>query len=179
MDFAWSEEQAALYQAIVRFAQQELNHDVIDVDRRSEFPWESWKRCAGMGIQGLPVASEFGGGGADILTTVYALEGLGYGCRDNGLIFSINAHMWTSEIPLMTFGTPEQKTRYLSRLASGGLIGAHAMTEPTSGSDAYSLHTRAVRKGDRYVLNGRKMFITNAPVAGLVIVFARVDNAPR
>ena len=100
MDFAWSEEQAALRQTVVRFAQQELNHDVIDLDRRSEFPWDSWKRCASMGIQGLPVPMEFGGGGTDILTTVCALEGLGYGCRDNGLIFSINAHMWASEIPI-------------------------------------------------------------------------------
>jgi L-prolyl-PCP dehydrogenase len=177
MDFAWSEEQALLRQTIVRFAQQELNDDVIELDRRADFPWSGWKRCASVGIQGLPVASEFGGGGADILTTVCALEGLGYGCRDNGLIFSINAHMWSSEIPLTSFGTPAQKERYLPRLASGDLIGAHAMTEPTSGSDAYSLQTRAVRKADRYVLNGRKMFITNAPVAGLVIVFARLDDA--
>jgi alkylation response protein AidB-like acyl-CoA dehydrogenase len=179
MDFAWSEEQAALRQTVVRFAQQELNHDVIDLDKRSEFPWDSWKRCASMGIQGLPVPMEFGGGGTDILTTVCALEGLGYGCRDNGLIFSINAHMWSSEIPLMTFGTRAQKERYLPRLTGGDLIGAHAMTEPTSGSDAYGLQTRAVRKADRYVLNGRKMFITNAPVAGLTIVFGRVENAPR
>ncbi len=177
MDFAWSEEQALLRQTIVRFAQQELNDDVIELDRRGDFSWSGWKRCASVGIQALPVPSEFGGGGADILTTVCALEGLGYGCRDNGLIFSINAHMWSSEIPLTSFGTPAQKERYLPRLASGDLIGAHAMTEPTSGSDAYSLQTRAVRKGDRYVLNGRKMFITNAPVAGLVIVFARLEDA--
>jgi len=179
MDFAWSDQQRELLEAVGRFASQQLNYDVVENDRDSIFNHDAWKKCGDFGIQGLPVPTEYGGLGMDPLTTVGALERLGYACKDNGLLFSINAHMWTSEIPLMTFGTPEQKTRYLSRLASGGLIGAHAMTEPTSGSDAYSLHTRAVRKGDRYVLNGRKMFITNAPVAGLVIVFARVDNAPR
>jgi alkylation response protein AidB-like acyl-CoA dehydrogenase len=175
VDFSWTDEQRALKTEIARFARQELNENLIEMDRDSKFSWEGWKKCAQMGIQGLPVPQEYGGGGADILTTVCALEALGYGCQDNGLIFSINAHMWTSEIPLMFFGTEEQKKRYLPKLASGQWVGNGAMTEPMSGSDAYSLRTRAERKGDRYVLNGTKTFITNAECAEVVIAFANVD----
>lgn len=175
MDFSWTEEQQTLRNEIARFARQELNDSLIERDRQSEFSWDAWKKCAQMGIQGLPVPQEYGGGGADILTTACALEALGYGCQDNGLIFSINAHMWTSEIPLMSFGTEAQRRRYLPKLASGEWVGLHAMTEPMSGSDAYSLKTRAERKGDRYVLNGGKTFITNAQNADVLIIFANVD----
>jgi alkylation response protein AidB-like acyl-CoA dehydrogenase len=177
VDFAWTEEQETLRREIAKFARLELNEKLIERDRDSEFSREGWNKCAQMGIQGLPVPQEYGGGGADILTTVCALEALGYGCQDNGLIFSINAHMWTSEIPLMLFGTEEQKKRYLPKLTSGQWVGNGAMTEPMSGSDAYSLRTRADRKGDRYVLNGSKTFITNADCAQLVIAFANVDLA--
>src|SRR5208283_5838963 len=154
LDFAWTEEQAAFRKEVIRFAQQELNDDLIRRDEEEEFSRSHWKKCAEFGIQGLPVPQEYGGGGADILTTVCALEALGYGCRDNGFLFSLNAHMWTTEIPIMTFGSEAQKRRYLPKLISGDWIGLHAMTEPMSGSDAYSLRTRAERKGNCYVLNG-------------------------
>jgi hypothetical protein len=175
LDFAWNDDQLALRREIIRFAQNELNDNMIDRDRCEQFSWDHWKKCAQMGIQGLPVPQEYGGSGADTLTTVCALEALGYGCRDNGLLFSINAHMWTTEIPLMGFGTEEQKRRYLPKLISGEWIGLHAMTEPMSGSDAYALKTRAERKGDRYVLNGTKTFITNAQDAHLFVIFANLD----
>ena len=175
MDFSWTKEQQALRQSVISFAKRELNHNLIEQDRNSEFPREAWKRCADFGIQGMPIPKEYGGGGADLLTTVCALEALGYGCQDNGLIFTINAHMWTSEIPFLQFGTEVQKQRYLPKLASGEFAGIQAMTEPESGSDAFSLRTRAVKKGDRYVLNGSKTFITNAPVADVVMVLANVD----
>jgi hypothetical protein len=100
---------------------------------------------------------------------------LGFGCVDNGLLFSINAHIWGCEMPILTFGTELQKQRYLPKLCTGELIGGHAMTEPDSGSDAYSLKTAAVRRGESYVLNGRKMFVTNAPIADVMVVFATVD----
>lgn len=162
---------------MIRFAKEELNDDVAKRDRDEEFPFDFWKKCAAFGIQGLPVPPEYGGGGADTLTTVCALEALGYGCKDNGFLFSLNAHMWTTEIPLMAFGTEEQKRRYLPKLISGEWIGLHCMTEPGSGSDAYSLKTRAERKGDRYVINGSKTFITNTIYGDLFIVFANVDPA--
>jgi len=175
LDFAWSDEQLAFRKSVIQFAQKELNYDVIEADRAEEFSWTGWKKCADFGIHGLPVPEEYGGSGADILTTVVGMEGLGYGCRDNGLIFSINAHMWTSEIPLLMFGTEEQKRCYLPRLARGEIVGAHAITEPSSGSDAYSLKTRADRRGNCYVLNGSKTFITNAENADVITVFANVD----
>lgn len=174
MDFAWNEEQAAFRKEVLRFAREELKDDVIARDHNEEFSRPLWEKCAKFGIQGLPIPVEYGGGGADILTTVCALEALGYGCHDNGLLFSINAHMWSSEIPIWNFGTEAQKKKYLPGLVSGGL-GLHAMTEPGSGSDAYSLKTRAERKGDKYVLNGSKTFSSNAPNADVTIVFANLD----
>jgi alkylation response protein AidB-like acyl-CoA dehydrogenase len=174
LDFAWNEEQAAFRKEVLRFAREELKDDVIARDHNEEFSRPLWEKCAKFGIQGLPIPVEYGGGGADILTTVCALEALGYGCHDNGLLFSINAHMWSSEIPIWNFGTEAQKKKYLPGLVSGGL-GLHAMTEPGSGSDAYSLKTRAERKGDKYVLNGSKTFSSNAPNADVTIVFANLD----
>jgi len=175
LDFSWTDEQSQLRKEVIRFAKQELNDDLIQRDRDEQFSRELWQKCADFGIQGIPVPQEFGGGGGDTLTTVCALEALGYGCRDNGLLFSINAHMWTTEIPLMAFGTEEQKRRYLPKLINGEWIGLHAMTEPGSGSDAYSLRTRAERKGNCYVLNGTKTFITNTQHADLFVIFATVD----
>jgi hypothetical protein len=175
LDFAWNEEQLAIRDEIVKFARRELNENLVERDHNDEFSREGWRKCAALGIHGLPIPKEYGGGGSDILTTVCALEALGYGCRDNGLIFSINAHMWTSEIPILTFGTEAQKRKYLPKLASGEWVGNNAMTEPEAGSDAYSLRTRAERKGDYYILNGSKTFVSNAPIADVLIVFANVD----
>ena len=104
---------------------------------------------------------------------------LGYGCHDNGLIFSLNAQMWSLELPLVKFGTPAQQQAYLPGLVAGDLIGVHAMTEPDSGSDAFAMRTRAECRGDRYVLNGTKLYITNAPVADVVLVFAADPGQPR
>lgn len=176
MDFSWTAEQKEIGAEIKRFAEQELNDDIVERDRNGDFYWDGWKKCAEFGIPGLPAPQEFGGSGMDALTTVCALESLGYGCRDNGLLFAINAHLWGSVVSLMTFGTPEQKERYLKKLATGEWVGGHAMTEPMSGSDSYGLSSRAERKGDRYVLNGRKTFITNAPIADMIIVFAKVEK---
>ena len=111
-----------------------------------------------------------------------AMEGLGYGCHDNGLVFRIKCPAWSVQLPIVTFGTEAQKQTYLPRLCSGELIGAHGMTEPDSGSDAYKLRTLAEREnGGGYVLNGTKTFVTNAPVADIAVVFATVDpeSGPR
>ena len=172
MDFSLSAEQRELKAAAVAFARRELDQDLAKRDDAGEFAREAWRSCARFGIQGLPVPEELGGGGADILTTVLVMEALGYGCHDNGLIFSLNAQMWSLELPLVKFGTPAQQQAYLPGLVSGDLIGVHAMTEHDSGSDAFSMRTRAERQGDRYVLNGSKLYITNAPVADVVLVFA-------
>jgi alkylation response protein AidB-like acyl-CoA dehydrogenase len=177
MDFALTEDQEQYRDELVRFARAELNDDVIRRDADEAFDRELWKKCAAMGIQGLPVPEEHGGGGADPLTAMVAMEALGYGCRDNGLLFSLSAHMWSCEMPLVTFGTEEQKRKYLPGLCDGSLIGVQAMTEPGSGSDAFSLATSAARTGDGYVLRGIKTFITNAPVADVFVVFATTDRS--
>jgi L-prolyl-PCP dehydrogenase len=177
MDFSWSAQQTELFDAIARFAATELNHDLVQHDRNGVFNRAGFKKCGEMGIQGLAVPAEYGGLGQDPLTTVGALERLGYACRDNGLVFSINAHMWTVCMPLVAFGTEEQKRRLLPGLCGGELIGGNAMSEPGSGSDAYGMRTTATRKGDRYLLRGSKTFVTNGPVADVLVVFAKTDES--
>jgi alkylation response protein AidB-like acyl-CoA dehydrogenase len=177
VDFAWSDEQMQLRDAVKSFARDELNEGLRERDKRGEFNREGWLKCAKFGIHGLPVPTDYGGMGADPLTTVGVLENLGYACRDNGLVFSINAHMWTVEVPLLDFGSEAQKRKYLPDLCNGTLIGGNAMTEPGSGSDAYSLRTTAERRGDRYVLNGSKTFVSNGNVADLIVVYATLDRS--
>ena len=176
MDFTWTEEQLGLKASISEFSRRELNDNLIARDHEGEFSRENWQKCADFGVLGLAVPEEFGGAGLDPLTTILALEGLGYGCRDNGLIFALNAQMWAVQTPILRFGTPEQKSRYLPALVSGRLIGAHGMTEPASGSDSFSLTTRAEKHRDAYVLNGAKTFVSNAPFADLFLVFATVNR---
>ncbi|MBM2842284.1 MAG: acyl-CoA dehydrogenase [Anaerolineales bacterium] len=176
MDFSWTDEQLAYRKAAVDLGRQ-LNEGLIERDRAGELSLDGWRACARFGLQGLPMPEAYGGAAADILTTMLTMEGLGYGCRDNGLIFAINAQMWSVQMPILDFGTPEQKERLLPPLVRGEWIGAHAMSEPDSGSDAYSLRARAERRNDGYVLNGTKTFVTNAPVADLTLVFATIDRS--
>jgi hypothetical protein len=176
MDFEFTEEQKAIKRSAIRFAQKALNDGVIERDRDGVFSRELWKACADFGIQGSAFPQQYGGSDADILSTLLLMEGLGYGCKDSGLIFAINGQMWTVQMPILRFGSDAQKDRYLPKLCSGEWIGAHGMTEPGSGSDAFSLSTTATLKGDHYVLNGTKMFSSNAPVADVFIVFATVDK---
>lgn len=175
MDFSWDDEQLAYKKAVIEFAKKDLNQDLIERDREANLSRENWKKCADFGIQGMPFPEEFGGADADILTSMLTMEGLGYGCKDNGLIFGINAQMWSVQMPILHFGTQEQKQKYLPDLCHGDQIGAHGMTEPNTGSDAYNLKTRAERVDGGYILNGTKTFVTNAPVSDLSIVFATVD----
>jgi alkylation response protein AidB-like acyl-CoA dehydrogenase len=169
-------DQAEFYDHVARFAAT-LPRDTVSRDRDGTFPREAWRRCGDFGIQGLPAPEQYGGGGADVVTTMLALEALGYGCDDNGLVFSVNAHLWTSVIPLWRFGTEEQKRRWLPGLCSGELIGCHAITEPEAGSDSFAMRASATARDGGFVLNGSKTFITNAPVADLLIVFARTGDA--
>src|SRR5690348_6006857 len=139
MDLSFSADQLALKSSVIEFASKELNRNLRERDRAGEFSRDAWRACARFGIQGLPIPEEFGGSGVDILTTVLVMEGLGYACRDNGLIFSLNAQMWSIELPLLKFGTPAQQRAYLPGLVSGDIISIHAMTEADSGSDAFSM----------------------------------------
>ena len=175
MDFTWSEEQLALKQSITEFATRSLNDGVIDDDRSGTFSRERWARCAEFGVLGLPVPEAYGGSGLDVLTTMLAMEALGYACRDNGLLFALNAQMWAVQSPVLRFASDEQRERYLPALVRGDIIGAHAITEPGSGSDVFAMSATAVKRGVHYVLNGAKTFVSNAPVADLFLVFASTN----
>lgn len=177
MDFTWSEEQLALKQSIIEFATRSLNDGVIDDDRSGTFSRERWGRCAEFGILGLPVPDAYGGSGLDVLTTMLAMEALGYACRDNGLLFALNAQMWAVQTPIHRFASDEQRDRYLPALVRGDIIGAHAITEPGSGSDAFAMSATAERRGEHYILNGAKTFVSNAPIADLFLVFASTNRA--
>lgn len=164
----------ALVEEVQRFACEQLDDpELYARDEAGEFWHDGWRRCSQLGLCGLPAPEPLGGRGADRVTTAAALEALGYGCTDAGLVFSLNAHLWSAVVPLWHFGNDEQRQRYLPPLCRGEWIGLHAMTEPESGSDAFALSTIASRDGAGYVLRGRKTLITNAPNARLFIVFAR------
>jgi alkylation response protein AidB-like acyl-CoA dehydrogenase len=169
MEFSWNNEQRAVREAALDFARKELGGVSADFSR------ERWRKCARFGVLGLPFPAAHGGTGQDIFTTVLTMEGLGAGCRDNGLLFALNAQMWSVQQPLATLGSSVQKEKYLPRLITGEIIGAHGMTEPQSGSDAYGLRTTAEKAPGGYILNGCKTLITNAPVADLAIVFANTN----
>lgn len=175
MDFRWSEDQLALHQRLRTFAQSELSEDLAIRDQERSFSRTGWERCATHGVLALPIPETFGGLGYDPVTCAFALEGLGYGCRDNGLLFSAGAHIWAVELPIWKFGTREQADRLLPLLCTGRLIGAHAITEPDAGSDTLSLRTQSKRNGQGYVLNGRKCFITNGPIADLFLIYATIN----
>ncbi len=176
MNFAWSTQQEELFDHVEAVAMR-MNENLVERDREGVFNHEGWRACAEAGVLGLPVPKQYSGHGHDSLTTVGALERLGYACRDNGLLFSINAHMWTAMMPLVTFGTDSQRDRWLPGLCCGQLIGGNAISEPDSGSDVNSLQTTAERTGNGYVLNGEKLFVTNGPIADVLVVFANIDLA--
>jgi alkylation response protein AidB-like acyl-CoA dehydrogenase len=176
MDFQFTEEQLDFKRNAIRFAQKSLNDGLIERDRDRVFSRELWQKCADFGVQGSAFPQKYGGNDADILSTMLLMEGLGYGCKDSGLIFAINGQMWTVQMPILRFGSEAQKDKYLPRLCSGEWVGAHGMTEPGSGSDAFSLSTSAKLEGDHYILNGVKTFSTSAPVADVFVVFATVDK---
>jgi alkylation response protein AidB-like acyl-CoA dehydrogenase len=175
MDFTFTDEQKALRDNIVRFAKRELNEGVLDRDRSEAFSRELWRKCGEMGITGLPVPETYGGSAADPLTCAIALEALGYGCSDGGLVFSLCAHVLACVVPIWKHGNDAQRQHYLSGLCDGTLVGAHAITEPGSGSDTFAMRLRADRDGSGWRLTGTKTFVSNGPVADVVVTFAVTD----
>jgi alkylation response protein AidB-like acyl-CoA dehydrogenase len=173
MDFSWSVSQIALRERFVRFGIEKLNNGLRERDSEGIFSRALWRECADFGVLGLSVPAEYGGAEEmDLLTATFAMEGLGYGCHDNGLTFGLNAQLWTVQLPIVRFGTEDQKRRLLPDLCSGERIGCHAITEPEAGSDVFSLQTRATRCDGGYRLDGSKRLVTLAPVADLALVFA-------
>jgi len=175
MDFSLSDEQRILHDQISKFAGTELNRTESESASEGEFPHERWKKCGEMLLQGLPVPERLGGAGLDPVSTAVALEALGYGCRDGGLVFAVCAHLLACVVPVWKHGTEEQHERYLSDLCKGARIAVNGMTETSTGSDAFSMQTRAVQKGSGFVINGSKTFSSNGPVADMALVYAMTD----
>lgn len=175
MDFSWTKEQEDLWEAVNTFAEEHLNKDLVENDRTGSFSRERWKACGEFGIQGMNVPVEYGGRGRDILTSVFAMEALGYGCRENALPFALNSQMWSVQAAILKFGSEDQKRRHLPPLCEGDSVGAFGITEVESGSDTYSMKATAQKVEGGYVLNGRKSYITSAPIADMAVVFASTN----
>lgn len=177
MRFEQDDSHDELYDLFRKLGETSLSKDVAAREQDGVFDPEDWRLCAEHGVQGLLLPTSYGGGGHNPAAYVRAMEGLGEGCLDNGLMMSLGAHILGVEVPLWQFGDERQRTAYLPGLASGELIGANAMSEPETGSDALALTTIAERDGDGYRITGRKLFVTNAPVADVFIVYATVDRS--
>lgn len=175
MDFRHSEEQLAFYKSVKDFAAQIVEPGAHERDVEGRFDRAVWDQVGEFGLMGLPIPEEYGGSGADIVTTCLALEALAEGGHDAGLGLSVGAHITIGTVPIWLHGTEEQKHRYLPDLCSGKTIGAMAITEPEAGSDVAAIQTRAVRDGDDWIINGSKIFITNGSIADTVIVVAVTD----
>lgn len=175
MDFALSDEQLMFKEQVVKFARREIAPRCQEHDLKSEFDWQSWKRLGEFGILGLHFPEELGGSGADVMTSVLAAEALGEAGVDGGLTLSYGAHTYLCADTIFSHGTDEQRRKYIPKLATGEWVGCMGLTEPGAGSDVASLRTRAEKNGDKWVLNGAKMFITNGGIADVAVIYAKTD----
>jgi alkylation response protein AidB-like acyl-CoA dehydrogenase len=174
MDFTLSEEQLMIQQAAKDFAQNELLPGVIERDETQTFPWELVQKMGELGFMGMMVNEKYGGSGLGTLSYVLAMEELSKIDASASVMVSVNNSLvcWGLE----TYGTEEQKEKYLTRLATGEIIGAFCLSEPEAGSDATSQKTTAIDKGDHYLLNGTKNWITNGNIAEVYLVIAQTDR---
>lgn len=159
-------------EATLEFAQTRLSPGARERDMAGIFDRNLWNEAADFGLTGLPIPEQWGGGGFDAVDTMLIVEALGRGSLDGGLVFSLCAHTFASAVPIWRSRSSYHQERYLKDIAAGHLICANATTEPSAGSDVYSLKASARRVGREYVLEGTKFFITNAPVADLFLVYA-------
>jgi butyryl-CoA dehydrogenase len=172
MNFDLNEEQAAILEAVKDFARSELAPKAKETDARGEFPWDNVRKLGSLDLMGIPVEEKYGGLGMDFLTWALVGEELSCSCTTTGAVYG--AHL-LAVYPLMLFANDEQKEKFLTPLAKGEKIGAFGLTEPNAGSDAGNVQTRAELKGDHYVLNGSKIFITNGGDAEIYVIIANVD----
>ncbi|SER74546.1 acyl-CoA dehydrogenase [Salipaludibacillus aurantiacus] len=170
MDFSFSKEQLMIRDMVRDFAQKEIAPIAEEVDRTERFPIENFKKMGELGLLGIPFPEEYGGSGGDTLSYILAVEEIGKACGSTGLSYAAAVSLGAS--PLYAFGTEEQKKEHLVPLAKGESLGAFGLTEPNAGSDAGGTRTKAELKGDKYVINGEKCWITNASFARTVIVTA-------
>jgi isovaleryl-CoA dehydrogenase len=173
MNFALGEEIEALREMVHRFAQDEIAPMAAEIDRSNSFPMPLWKKLGQLGLLGITAEPEFGGSGMGYLAHTIAIEEISRASASVGLSYAAHSNLCVNQI--RRNGTIEQKSTYLPDLCSGEHIGALAMSEPGSGSDVVSMKLRAEKKGDHYILNGTKMWITNGPDADTLVVYAKTD----
>ncbi len=173
MDFELTDEQELIREAVREFADTEVAPIAAEVDRDHRFPTELLPKLAELNLMGMPYPEKVGGAGADYLSYVIMIEELSRACATTSVI--VSAHSSLATWPIYKFGTPAQHDQYLHDMASGRRLGAFALTEPAAGTDAGAGTTTAMLKGDEYILNGSKIFITNAPFAEIYVVFAKTD----
>lgn len=176
MDFHFTAEQLMFKEQVIRFAKKEIVPRVQEHDLKGEFDAHAFRRLGDFGILGLHFPEAFGGSDADVVTTVLAGEALGEAGVDGGLTLAYGAHTFLCADTILAHGTDAQRAAYIPKLATGEWIGCMGLTEPAAGSDVASMTTRAEKQGDRYVLNGNKMFITNGPVADVAVVYAKTGK---
>ncbi|HEY6003216.1 MAG TPA: acyl-CoA dehydrogenase [Anaeromyxobacter sp.] len=177
MNIQLTDEQRQVQDLCREFAAKELTPNARRWDAEHVFPREAVKKLGEMGLLGVAVPAEWGGAGMDNVSYAVAMEEISRGCAGTGVIMSVNNSLYCD--PVMKFGTEAQKREFLVPFAKGEKLGAFALTEPMSGSDAAEMRTVAVRKGDQYLLDGTKNFITNGPQADAILVFAMTDRAKR
>jgi butyryl-CoA dehydrogenase len=177
MHIELTEEQRQVRDLCRTFADEELKPNARRWDERHEFPREAVRKLGEMGLLGVAVPPEWGGAGMDAIAYAIAMEEISRGCAGTGVIMSVNNSLYCD--PVLKFGTDEQKREFLAPFARGERLGCFALTEPSSGSDAAEMQTTATARGDEYVLNGTKNYITNGPQADVVLVFAMTDRAKR
>ncbi|HET9552836.1 MAG TPA: acyl-CoA dehydrogenase [Anaeromyxobacteraceae bacterium] len=177
MDIQLTEEQRQVRDMCRDFAAKELAPNARRWDEHHEFPREAVKKLGELGLMGIAVPTEWGGAGMDTVSYALAMEEISRGCAGTGVIMSVNNSLYCD--PVLKFGTDEQRSQFLRPFAAGEQLGAFALTEPMSGSDAAEMRTVAVRRGGDYVLDGSKNYITNGPQADVILVFAMTDKAKR
>lgn len=174
MDFSLSEDQKLVKEMVREFAEKELTDVAVAIDETREFPFESIKKMAQLGLMGMTIPEEYGGTEMDFRSIAIAIEEISRVCASIGVTTAV--HNSLTAYSINEFGTPAQKKKYLPDLAKGKKIGAFALTEPGAGSDVSGMESTAILKQDHYVLNGRKRFITNGEIAEVIIVFAYTDK---
>ena len=175
MNFSLTKEQELFQQMIRDFAENEVKPLAAEIDEQERFPIETVEKMAKIGILGITTPKQYGGAGGDNLMYSIAIEELSAVCGTTGVI--VSAHTSLCAAPILEHGTEEQKQKYLPKLASGEWLGAFGLTEPNAGTDAAGQQTTAVEDGDNYIINGSKIFITNAEYAHVYVIFAMTDKS--
>jgi isovaleryl-CoA dehydrogenase len=173
LDFALGEDVDRLRDTVQAFSQDHIAPQAAEIDRSNRFPRELWPQLGQLGLFGITVEEEWGGTGLGYLAHCVAMEEISRASAAVGLSYGAHSNLCVNQI--RRNGTTEQKRRYLHKLMSGEHVGALAMSEPGAGSDVVSMRTRADKRGDRYVINGNKMWITNGPQADVIVVYAKTD----